>query len=247
MDILIMQVLILLIFLSISEQNENLDMKKMMMELNERVLLTEEKMTKTETILASTKNELDKALIELATTKSDLNIALEKLASKEEIATALSNMTIALNDLANTTREDLERLNKDLLSYHSEQITKVNELNQKISFLKDPPFFHTCGYQGSTYINSKTISYSTLLYSSTNTEVGGLDIETGVFTSPHPGSYTASWSLQAHDYAGDSVDIYLYRNSERVEESRLYSDYSGPSGTVYDQGNIVLDSIVVVT
>merc|ERR1711942_547031 len=81
-----------------------------------------------------------------------------------------------------------------------------------------------------------TIPYTFLLYSSTNTEGGGLDISTGVFTAPHGGSYTVYWDTSAGLDHGEDVRIYLQKNGENIKESKHLSYYSGPSGRVGDQG-----------
>ena len=113
------------------------------------------------------------------------------------------------------------------------------ELELEVTRVKEPPFIHACGSHNTSglSIQSGTIPYSRLLYSSTNQETGGLDTETGVFTAPHPGSYTATWSTYASDNAGDYyVLIYLYKNGQMIYESEHVSYYSGPSGLVDDQG-----------
>ena len=74
---------------------------------------------------------------------------------------------------------------------------------------------------------------------STNTVEGGLDISTGVFSSPHPGSYTISWSLDVQDDVDDHyLELYLRKNSENIIESRINSQYTGPSGRIHDQGEL---------
>ena len=96
---------------------------------------------------------------------------------------------------------------------------------------------HACGYQYSYSSLTGIITYSTLLYSSTNTEGGGLDIASGVFTSSYPGSYTVTWSLYADNDAGEHyVAIYLQHNGQNIDESEHRSYYGGPSGYVRDQG-----------
>ena len=106
-----------------------------------------------------------------------------------------------------------------------------------LSFLKEPPFFHACGYQSSTTITGQTITYTSLLYSSTNTEGGDLDTSTGIFSSPYPGSWTVTWSLYAHDDHGDNgVEIYLRKNGENIDGSYHRSRYLASSGTVGEIG-----------
>merc|ERR1712215_80034 len=62
-------------------------------------------------------------------------------------------------------------------------LTKNNDLERDISSLRSPPHLHVCGGSYAIWIDSdpQIINYSTPLYSSTNTEGGGLDISTGVF------------------------------------------------------------------
>merc|ERR1712037_714424 len=149
----------------------------------------------------------------------------EKLArTEEDLAFTKKQLAVALDDLATTK-------------------TALMELELEVTRVKEDPFIHACGsHYSPLYTMSGTISYSSLLYSSTNMPgVGGLDTETGVFTAPHPGSYTVTWSTFASDDFGDHyVALYLYKNGERIDESHHQSYNSGPSGFVYDQGGRTL-------
>merc|ERR1711874_937625 len=130
-----------------------------------------------------------------------------RLEMNEKLARTEEDLALALTDLA-TTKDDLATTKDDLATTK----TALMELELEVTRVKEPPYIHACGshYNG-LHIVSSTIPYSSLLYSSTNQETGGLDTETGVFTAPHPGSYTTTWSTQASDTAGDSyVRIYLY-------------------------------------
>merc|ERR1712106_903976 len=80
------------------------------------------------------------------------------------------------------TKEELTATKEELSATRDDLTSKDLELERDVSILREPPFIHSCGYQYSTTITSQTIPYSSLLYSSTNTEGGGLDIATGVFT-----------------------------------------------------------------
>merc|ERR1711892_988618 len=139
-------------------------------------------------------------------------------------------LEIAEDDLKLTaTKDDLTATKEDLASSVIDLISKDHDLERDVSIIRNPPFIHSCGYIGSTSITSQTITYSSLLYSSTDTEGGGLDIATGVFTCPWPGSYTVTWSLLADD-ADSFVRIYLRLNGKNIDESRHVSWYDGPSG-----------------
>ena len=123
----------------------------------------------------------------------------------------------------------LKKLKKDL-----------QVLKREVSILKDPPYTFVCGYQPDQTIIAQTIPYTKLFYSSTNVKGSGLDINTGVFTAGHPGSYTVTWSTNAHDDENDDqVVIYLRKNKRDIEESRHESFYvarNGGSGRIDEQG-----------
>ena len=217
------------------------DIKEMMRDMNIRLYRAEDQLAETKTKLitteydlATTKQDLNITLTELAETKADLAETKTDLAeTKTDLAETKTELMTTKNDLATTKLE----LNIALDEVVEAQTKKDNELKSEVTRMRNPPYMHACGYQDYTYINSATIPFSTLLYSSTNTEGGGLDIASGVFTSSWPGSYTVTWALQASDDAGDHVvSIYLQHNGENIVESLHQSVYTGPSGVVYDQG-----------
>ena len=114
----------------------------------------------------------------------------------------------------------------------------IHNLEREMSILKDPPYTFVCGSHSPTIsTNQQTIPYTNLLYSSTNVDGAGLDISTGLFTSGHPGSYTATWSLSAHGKERVShVEIYLRKNGGKVAESEHFSDLTAGEGESYEQG-----------
>merc|ERR1711892_966180 len=206
--------------------------KEMMMEMNGRMLLleTELKMTKEE--LTATKEEL-----KLTATKEELT------ATKEELTATKEELTATKKELKLTaTKEELTATNDELTATRDDLISKDHELERDVSIIRNPPFIHSCGsHNGWLQITTQTIPYDSLLYSSTNTEGGGLDIATGVFTSPWPGSYTVTWSLMAGDGFGNSqVQIYLRQNGQIIGDTVHQSHYSGPSGREDDQGGRTL-------
>ena len=57
-------------------------------------------------------------------------------------------------------------------------------------------------------------------YHSTNTEGGGLDHGSGVFTAPHPGTYTVWWSLSAENDSNENeVGVVLRKNGADIAET----------------------------
>jgi septal ring factor EnvC (AmiA/AmiB activator) len=254
------RVLVVLIMMNMGEAKDDLEnvVMEMKMEMNERIALLEEKQMKTQDEYEKTQEELKKTQMELKKTQTELHelktkdIRLEELlrmneddlnaskddltAIKDDLAATKNDLTATKDDLTATkddltaTKDDLTATKDDLTFTKEDLLTKDQELEMDMSFLKEPPFFHACGYQDGASTNRNTIPYSSLLYSSTNTEGGGLDVSTGIFSSPYPGSWTVTWSLRANDDAGDShVEIYLRKNAENIDESRHYSWYSGSS------------------
>merc|ERR1711892_976926 len=223
------KIIIMVIFMMTpGEANDDLEniVKEMRMEMNEM-----------KGCLAFTKENLKATqaeLVELKTNYMELKEGLK--IAEDDLKLTKDDLTANQDDLTNTNAK-LD----DLTSFLDDQISKDHELERDVSILREPPFIHSCGYQYSTHVTSQTIHYSSLLYSSTNTEGGGLDIATGVFTSPWPGSYTFTWSLYADDDDTDSpVQIYLRQNGQTIDESLHHSYYTGPSGRLEDQGGRTL-------
>merc|ERR1712156_17288 len=95
---------------------------------------------------------------------------------------------------------------------------KKEELEREVSRMRDVPYLHQCGYTEKTSPVEDILTYDEIFYSSTNTEGGGL--EGGVFTAPHPGTYTVAWSLNAENGAGDNdIMVVLRKNGEQIPES----------------------------
>ena len=161
----------------------------------------------------------------------DMNTRLYK--AEDQLAKTKIELTETKTELV-TTKNDLATAKHAL----NELTEKDNELESEITRMRNPPYMHACGaHYNYLTIESATITYSSLLYSSTNTEGGGLDIASGVFTSSWPGSYTVTWGLYPNNSAGENgVEIFLQHNGHNIPQSRHVSQYTGNSGTVYDQG-----------
>merc|ERR1719369_901815 len=181
--------IMVLITLTMGQAKEDLDiMKEMMAEMKiEMKIEMNERLSVTEAKLAKTEAELAATKDELAFTKDDL--AATKDALTKAVSDQAENHAITKDELA-ITKDDLA-ITKEALMF------KTDELEREVAILKAPP-------------------YTSLLYSSTNTEGGGLDITTGVFTAPWGGSYTVSWDTSADLGHGEAVSIYLQKNGENI-------------------------------
>merc|ERR1712179_70518 len=170
--------------------------------------------------------------VRLARTEAELE------ATKDALASAISNQATKNNlaeaELASTkddliaTKDDLIATKDDLIATKDDMLSKTDELEREVAILKAPPYIHACGSNHEVLsASSGTITYTSLLYSSTNTEGGGLDITTGVFTAPWGGSYTVSWDASAELHHGEEVYIILHENGEYIKESYHHSYYGG--------------------
>ena len=170
--------------------------KEMMAEMNERLSLAE-----------ATMDDFVVIKDELAAAKGDMNRCLAK--TEDEL--------VAIKDNLANTKDELTATKEELAVIKA----KTDELEREVA----APFIHSCGYNGYLSGHYMTIPYTSLLYSSTNTEGGGLDISTGVFTAPHGGSYTVYWDTSARVDSGEDVYIFLLKNGKTIQESEQYSFY----------------------
>ena len=99
-------------------------------------------------------------------------------------------------------------------------MSRTDELERGVAKIRAPPYIHASASSG-------TIPFTSLLYSSNNTEGGGLDITTGVFTAPWGGSYTVYWDTSAVMDSGENVRIFLQKNGENIYNAVHYSFYNG--------------------
>merc|ERR1712179_726961 len=154
-----------------------------------------------------------------------------KIEMNEKLAKTEGELAATKNDLA-MTKNDLAITKNNLATNKA----KTDQLEKEVAILRAPPFLHSCGSNtNSISITNQTIPYISLLYSSTNTEGGGLDINTGVFTAPWGGSYTVYWNTRSYLDPGQYVIIWLQRNGVNIYESLHYSSYHG-TNWVHEQG-----------
>merc|ERR1711910_276585 len=131
-----------------------------------------------------------------------------------------------IKDMNDTFEREVRAKDDSIQKLEKEMKAKddsIQNLAREVCFLKDPPYTYYSSSQDSTTIISQTISYSSLLHSSTNVEGGDMNISTGIFTSGWGGTYTVSWSLWGGAGKGHHVNIYLRRNAAKITESRHHS------------------------
>ena len=136
----------------------------------------------------------------------------------------------------------IEKIIKDLEETKQQLKDTIQDLKDTKQILnnvvseKNPPFIFGCGAQNDWITtHAEVITYSSLLYFSTNVEGANLDIETGVFTAGHPGTYLVTWSMETENTIGKTpAYIYLRKNGDMIGGSRTASYYTGGAGAMYE-------------
>jgi hypothetical protein len=170
--------------------------------------------------------------------ETTMNIVLAVLIilTKGEAREDLENVVMEMNERLVLTEEKMMQTEEELLELRTRNI----HLEERIEIAENLPFFHGCAAHGDVITaRSKIITYTDLIYSSTNIAGGGLDLTTGVFESPRSGSYQATWTLMATNDASDSgVAIYLRKNGDNIDGSYHHSYSSTADGYMQEKGNI---------
>merc|ERR1719347_1616218 len=111
-----------------------------------------------------------------------------------------------------------------------------------LTVLRDPPESFSCVYKDEWPAIVAPITYDSIFYERSNQPTGGLDIRSGVFTAPYPGTYTVSWTLRCSNIKGQYAELQLYKNDDRVYETQHYSslDSASHGNDLNDQGGVTL-------
>merc|ERR1712154_225318 len=110
--------------------------------------------------------------------------------------------------------------------------------------LRDLPFEMVCAYKGSTGTVG-VINYDRVTMEFNNSSNrprgadGGMNIETGIFTTVTSGYYIVTYSATVDVLPGECTLMYLHHNGAAVEESMFRSSINVGSGDNYigDQGS----------
>merc|ERR1711970_1658114 len=97
-----------------------------------------------------------------------------------------------------------------------------------INTIRDPPVFFQCAYTLHFTKDSSPIQYEKMFYSRTNqwTETGGINLSSGLWTSPYDGTYTITYSLQnGHSYGGRDIILHLRKNGQEIPETHHFSEF----------------------
>merc|ERR1719334_537054 len=93
----------------------------------------------------------------------------------------------------------------------------------------DPPISYHCGYKPKMKVEKSVVNFDSMFYSRTNqwTEEGGLDISSGEYTTPYPGTYTLSATFSSDSLHGNYIHVYIRKNGQKMPETRIQSYSSG--------------------
>merc|ERR1711915_400140 len=160
----------------------------------------------------------------------------EKVERLETLVKSFPSETAQLQSDALTIMEKSMENEEKIESFQN----VMENLETQVQSLSDPPVSYICAYQISTSAKSSNVHYDSIFYSRTNdwTSEGGMDLGSGVYTAPVPGTYVITYSLRSsNDYSDNNISLYLRKNGIILDETRHWSDYYGQStGYVYEQG-----------
>jgi len=129
---------------------------------------------------------------------------------------------------------------------------KFKELSENAAPQADQPYLYTCGYKNEMIYDdiSSDITFDSLSTNYTNivSPGSGLDISTGVFTSPTAGIFTVTYSVYREPaWVFGEETMYIRRNDVQIPESTSESWFfveSGGSAFGYDNiGRTIIISL----
>ena len=152
-------------------------------------------------------------------------LVLEKLGQKLDI---IFDSMIAL-------QEDVKLKDKRIMELQNSLAArdrKIEEIEHRLEDrlekverqVGDNPYCYQCGYRTDWDMSDSVMTYTRLLYSSSNLS-GGLNISTGLFTAGHSGTWAIASSLLSTQYSGDVNQVWIFKNQQKIEESEHYSYY----------------------
>jgi len=203
------------------------------------------------------------------TTALELQVEMMKERQEEdankchEVMSTLQQQIGVLQEEVSFCQEQRTNTECEIRKHHEEVAPKLEEQNNKIlalerdvmilnrntvensaiiKFLREPPESFACGYQNQWFATHATVTYDSIFYERSNQPTGGLDIGSGVFTAPYPGTYTVTWTLWASNENGDFVFLYLFRNGDIIDEPlhRTSLESISQPGYRMDQGGSTL-------
>jgi hypothetical protein len=86
----------------------------------------------------------------------------ERIRINEADQSAVKDDLTATKDDLISTKDGLAATKEDLTCTKEDLTMNDHEMEREVSFLKNPPFFHACGYKDGTTVTRQTIPYSSL-------------------------------------------------------------------------------------
>merc|ERR1712241_1012758 len=110
-----------------------------------------------------------------------------------------------INQMFLEMRKAMIELNKRVVAAE-QKLLETKKVEKEISRLRDGTYYHECAYAEEIAVRDQPITYDRIFYYHFN--VGsGIDIATGTFTSPFPGTYTVSYTVSAENDNGANTQI----------------------------------------
>merc|ERR1711971_44668 len=171
-------------------------------------------------------SSLNDSLSFLSTIVNDQNKVTHDQLHSVIAKTASNSKTI--DNISNELRTSLDEIRGKEFS----QQWTIEDNSQRLDSLSTRGTWCASRYRWKT---TGTIPFEKHTLLDSNMDINGrpLDIDTGVFTAPNVGVYLITFSYLAFNDPGEQTDVYIYKNSARLEELIHNTGYgSGGSGTV---------------
>ena len=136
--------------------------------------------------------------------------------------------------------EKVDQLKKDLKLEMAHQKTQLRaEIAESIRML---PQLSVCSFQQGWGSKNSTITFEKITSEFSNGDHGSLNRKTGIFMAKTTGYYTAVFSADAHcdKYKNGTrkwANLHLWKNGQKVEESRWFTGNQASGHKSYDQGS----------
>ena len=142
--------------------------------------------------------------------------------------------------------KQVDQLKIDLKLEMAHQKTALRaEISESIRML---PQLSVCSFQKSWGSENSTITFEKITSEFSNGDHGSLNRKTGIFMTKKTGYYTAVFSADAHcdKYKNGTrkwANLHLWKNGQKVEESRWFTANQASGHKSYDQGSRTIVSV----
>jgi len=139
--------------------------------------------------------------------KREMEILVSKMEEKDEEIFTMRNIIVHMEtkfirnfEELHTKTNAVDNLKKDIENI----VAKSSEQASQLQTLTESPFSYVCGFQDSFFHTHENIPYDYIFYEYANElgSEGGLDLASGDYYAPFPGTYIITYSLYSSNDFG---------------------------------------------